>query len=157
MLKRSRVLSVCFLLSAWALLTSADAYGQSAVLKELAQKEARYLVAASIDRYLSFTQGFQKYGTNRVSNQKTGKEELVPIDRNTPDSERAKYGVPPLAELLKTSPEQTPQKARQKKASATGSPFRMRVFPPAAGVVGYFGFSPARSASASCSIRSSRE
>ncbi len=39
MLKRSRVLSVCFLLSAWALLTSADAYGQSAVLKELAQED----------------------------------------------------------------------------------------------------------------------
>jgi len=61
---------------------------------EAGYKEARYLVAASIDRYLSFTEGYQKYGTNRLVNQETEKEELVPIDRKTPDSERAKYGVP---------------------------------------------------------------
>ena len=73
---------------------------------ESGYKEARYFVAATIDRYLSFTEGYQKYGTNRVINQETGKEELVPIDRNTPDSERAKYGVLPLAELLKRFPEQ---------------------------------------------------
>ena len=64
-------------------------------------KDARYLVAESIDRYLSLTEGDQKYGTNRVANQETGKEELVPIDRKTSDSERAKYGVAPLPELLK--------------------------------------------------------
>jgi len=73
-------------------------------------KEARYLIAASLDRYLSMTEGYQKYGTNREFNQETGKEELVPIDRNTPDSERARYGVPPLAELLKQYPEQAPRK-----------------------------------------------
>ena len=72
--------------------------------------KARYLVAQTIDRYLSFTEGYQKYGTNRVINQVTGKEELVPIDRKTSDAERAKYGVPPLAELLKTFPEQMPSK-----------------------------------------------
>jgi hypothetical protein len=54
--------------------------------------------------------GQQKYGTNRLYNQTTGKEELVPIDRSVPDSERAKFGVPPLAELLKQYPEQAPQK-----------------------------------------------
>jgi hypothetical protein len=69
-----------------------------------------YLVAASLDRYLSFTEGYQKYGTNRLINQETGKEEWVPIDRKTPDSERAKYGVRPLAELLKQFPEQAPKK-----------------------------------------------
>ncbi|WP_263380747.1 hypothetical protein [Granulicella paludicola] len=73
-------------------------------------KDARYLIAASIDRYLSFTEGYQKYGTNRVNNQVTGKEELVPIDRKTTDEERAKYGVPPLSELLKQFPEQAPAK-----------------------------------------------
>lgn len=73
-------------------------------------KEARYLIAASLDRYLSMTEGYQKYGTNREFNQETRKEELVPIDRNTPDSERAKYGVPPLAELLKQYPEQALKK-----------------------------------------------
>src|SRR5581483_3811696 len=54
-------------------------------------QDARYLVAASIDRYLMSTEGRQKYGTQRVINQETGKEELVPIDRKTPNSERAKY------------------------------------------------------------------
>lgn len=78
---------------------------------EAGYKEARYLVAASIDRYLSMTEGYQKYGTERIINQETGKEELVPIDRKTPDSERAKYGVPPLAELLKRFPEQSPKKS----------------------------------------------
>lgn len=52
------------------------------------------------------TEGHQKYGTNRFYNQKTGKEELAPIDRDVPDSERAKYGVPSLEQLLKTYPEQ---------------------------------------------------
>ncbi len=69
-------------------------------------EDARFLVAASIDRYLSFTQGMQRYGTNRVLNRQTGEEELVPIDRRTTDAERAEYGVPPLAELLKQCPEQ---------------------------------------------------
>lgn len=77
---------------------------------EAGYKDARYLVAAAIDRYLSMTQGYQKYGTNRINNQETGKEEWVPIDRKTPDSERAKYGVLPLAELLKRYPEQPPKK-----------------------------------------------
>ena len=77
---------------------------------EAGYKDARYLVAASIDRYLSVTEGYQKYGTSRVNNQETGKEELVPVDRKTPDSERAKYGVPPLSELLKQFPEQAPRK-----------------------------------------------
>ncbi|HYP28580.1 MAG TPA: hypothetical protein VE262_17850 [Blastocatellia bacterium] len=77
---------------------------------EAGYKDARYMVATSIDRYLSFTEGYQKYGTSRVNNQETGKEELVPIDRKTPDSERAKYGVPPLSELLKQFPEQAPRK-----------------------------------------------
>jgi hypothetical protein len=73
-------------------------------------KDALYLIAASIDRYLSVAEGYQKYGTNREFNQVTGKKELVRIDRKTTDSERAKYGVPPLAELLKRYPEQTPEK-----------------------------------------------
>lgn len=73
-------------------------------------KEAKYLVAQTIDRFLSFTEGYQKFGTNRLINQQTGKEELVPIDRNTTDAEREKYGVPPLSQLLKQYPEQQKQK-----------------------------------------------
>ncbi|MFL6209232.1 MAG: hypothetical protein ACJ74W_10310 [Pyrinomonadaceae bacterium] len=77
---------------------------------EAGYKDARYLVAASIDRYLSLTAGYQKYGTNRFTNQATGQEEWAPIDRKTSDAERAKYGVPPLAELLKQFPEQSTKK-----------------------------------------------
>jgi hypothetical protein len=40
---------------------------------EAGYKDARYLVAASIDRYLSMTEGYRKYGTNRIINQETGK------------------------------------------------------------------------------------
>lgn len=77
---------------------------------EAGYKAAGALVAQTIDRYLGFTVGRQKYGTNRVINQTTGKEELIPIDRSVSDSERAKYGVPPLAELLKQWPEQKTEK-----------------------------------------------
>lgn len=68
-------------------------------------KDAAYLVAASIDRYLSYTKGFQKYGTNRVIDQASGEEYLVPVDRGVTDEERAIYGVPALRELLKHYPE----------------------------------------------------
>jgi hypothetical protein len=77
---------------------------------ESGYKSAGILVAQTMDRYLSYTVGHQKYGTNRVYDQTTGKEELVPIDRSVPDSERAVYGVPPLAQLLKQWPEQKMEK-----------------------------------------------
>ena len=67
---------------------------------------ARTLAAVTLDRYLSMTTGCQKFGTNRFINQQTGKEELAPVDRETTDEERARYGVEPLAALLKRSPEQ---------------------------------------------------
>ena len=72
---------------------------------EAGYERARLLVAQTLDRYLSLTAGYQKYGTNRFINQATGREELAPIDRNTTDAERAVYGVEPLAELLKRYPE----------------------------------------------------
>jgi hypothetical protein len=82
---------------------------------EAGYKPAGNLVAQTIDRYLSFTVGHQKYGTNQVYDQTTGKEVLVPIDRSVSDSERAKYGVAPLAELLKQWPEQKTEKKPAKK------------------------------------------
>jgi len=69
-------------------------------------EKAAFLVAASIDRYLGHTKGCQKYGTNLVVNMETGEMELVPIDRTVADTERAKYDVPPLGELLSKYPEQ---------------------------------------------------
>lgn len=77
---------------------------------EAGYQEAGFLVAQTIDRYLSLTAGYQRYGTNRFRNRETEKDEWSPIDRKTPDSERAKYGVPPLAELLKKFPEQATKK-----------------------------------------------
>src|ERR1700722_7029601 len=40
------------------------------------KSEALYLIPASMDRYLTYTVGYQKYGTNREYNQETGKDEL---------------------------------------------------------------------------------
>ena len=68
-------------------------------------KEAGYLSAAAIDRYLTMTEGYQRYGTNRLIDPETGEERLAPIDRDVTDAERATYGVPSLAELLKRYPE----------------------------------------------------
>lgn len=85
---------------------------------EAGYANARGLVAMTIDRYLAFTEGYQKYGTNIVVDQNTGKDVWVRIDRNTSDAERARYGVLPLAELLKSKPEQTaPEKPAAKKKS----------------------------------------
>jgi hypothetical protein len=67
--------------------------------------EARYLVAASIDRYLAFTEGRQRYGTNRLVDLETGESYLPEIDRSVSDEARARYGVPPLETLLQQAPE----------------------------------------------------
>jgi hypothetical protein len=49
---------------------------------EEGEASAKYLAAASMDRYLSFTEGIQKYGTNRIIDPKTEEELLVPIGRS---------------------------------------------------------------------------
>ncbi len=82
------------------------AHNLAAAAFEAGYDDARFLVAQTIDRYLSMTEGYQKYGTNRFINQETGAEEWAPIDRSTTDAERAKYGVPALEILLKQFPEQ---------------------------------------------------
>lgn len=70
--------------------------------------EAKVMVAMSIDRYLSFTEGRQRYGTNQLVDLATGQSYLPQIDRTVTDAERAKYGVPPLETLLKSAPERAP-------------------------------------------------
>ncbi len=67
-------------------------------------KNAAYLTAATYDRYLLYTQGYQKYGTQRVIDERTNQEIWAPIDPHTTDDERTKYTVPPLKELLKQYP-----------------------------------------------------
>lgn len=61
--------------------------------------EARLLVAQTIDRYLYYTTGEQKYGTHRIIDMETGAEIVVPVDPSVTDEERAEYGVPPLADI----------------------------------------------------------
>jgi hypothetical protein len=68
---------------------------------ESGDKSAAYMTAATYDRYLLYTEGYQKYGTQRVPDEATGEEVWAPIDPKTTDEERAKYNVPPLTELLK--------------------------------------------------------
>lgn len=65
-------------------------------------ESARYLSAVTYDRYTWMTIGVQKYGTQStwVNNQ----EVWVAIDSTTSDAERAKFDVPPLAELLDKMP-----------------------------------------------------
>lgn len=54
---------------------------------------AKWLYAATLDRYLLSIGKTQKYGTQyRVVN---GKSVLLPFDQGTTDAERAKYNVPP--------------------------------------------------------------
>jgi hypothetical protein len=68
---------------------------------EAGDKSAAYMAAVTYDRYLLYTEGYQKYGTQRVNDETTGEEIWAPIDPNISDKERTKYNVPPLAELLK--------------------------------------------------------
>lgn len=63
-------------------------------------KIAANFVAVTYDRYLLYTKGYQKYGTQRVFEDKTGEEVWAPIDQSTTDQERALYNVPPLDSLL---------------------------------------------------------
>ena len=62
----------------------------------LGDEDARWLAAATLDRYLMTKQLPQKYGTQTVLNPATGKMELYTVDPMTTDSERAAWHVPPL-------------------------------------------------------------
>lgn len=79
---------------------------QSALEAGLA--EAGPMVAMTIDRYLSFTEGRQRYGTSQLVDLATGQTYLPAIDRSISDEARAELGVPPLATLLKQAPEREP-------------------------------------------------
>lgn len=71
---------------------------------ESGYKEAGYLTAATYDRYMLYTQGYQKYGTQKIYDDKTDQMLWAPIDSSTTDEERQKYNVQPLTELLKENP-----------------------------------------------------
>lgn len=59
------------------------------------------IIALNYDRYLLFTYGYQKFGTQFVFDDKTEEMLLAPIDTTlSSDAERKKYNVEPLNLLL---------------------------------------------------------
>nr|WP_315176554.1 hypothetical protein [uncultured Flavobacterium sp.] len=61
------------------------------------------IVALNYDRYLLFTYGYQKFGTQFIFDDKTGEMILAPINETlSSDQERKKFNVEPLGQLLKT-------------------------------------------------------
>ena len=70
---------------------------------ELGYRPARWLAAASYDRWQMYQGKPQKYGTNYVYD---GREDrLWDVDPETTDKERAAWDVPPLAEQLRKAQE----------------------------------------------------
>jgi hypothetical protein len=70
---------------------------------ELGYQPARWLAAASYDRWQMYQGKPQRYGTNYVYD---GREDrLWDVDPETTDEERAKWNVPPLAEQLRKARE----------------------------------------------------
>jgi len=70
---------------------------------ELGYRPARWLAAASYDRWQMYQGKPQKYGTNYVFD---GREDrLWDVDPETTDEERACWDVPPLAEQLRKAKE----------------------------------------------------
>lgn len=65
------------------------------------QENIPRIVALNYDRYLLFTFGYQKFGTQFVFDDKTGEMLLAPIDTTlSNDEERKKHNVEPLNVLL---------------------------------------------------------
>src|SRR5262249_36756566 len=67
---------------------------------ELGEQKARYLVAASLDRYLMRQGRPQKHGTNGIWDAQLGRWRVWDYDLTTTDEERAQWSVPALGELL---------------------------------------------------------
>ena len=70
---------------------------------ELGYRPARWLAAASYDRWQLYQVKPQKYGTNYIFDGQ--KDRLWDVDPNTTDEERAEWDVPPLAEQLRKAEE----------------------------------------------------
>ena len=70
---------------------------------ELGHRPARWLAAASYDRWQMYQGKPQKYGTNYIYD--GVKDRLWDVDPVTTDEERAAWDVPPLAEQLRKAEE----------------------------------------------------
>ena len=69
----------------------------------LGNRDAKWLAAATLDRYLVAQKKPQKYGTQSFTNKKTGKLQLYRVDPSITDKEREKWDVPPLKNALKAA------------------------------------------------------
>lgn len=63
------------------------------------EKRARWLAAATLDRWLTSQGKPQKYGTQFFKDKNGWR--LLPVAPDTTDAERAEWGVPPLSETLR--------------------------------------------------------
>lgn len=85
---------------------SSASLSQLIALKDTAtirKQQVRRIMALNYDRYLLYTFGYQKFGTQFVFDQKSGEMLLAPIDTNLcTDLERAEHQVEPLPYLLKS-------------------------------------------------------
>jgi hypothetical protein len=70
---------------------------------ELGYRPARWLAAATYDRWQMYRGKPQKYGTNYVYDGR--RDRLWDVDPETTDEERADWDVPPLAEQLRKAEE----------------------------------------------------
>lgn len=66
---------------------------------KLGEMKARWLSAATKDRFLMYQAKPQKYGTQFVFNESIKKWELYPVDPGTTDKEREEMNVPKLTEI----------------------------------------------------------
>ncbi len=89
--------------AAGTVLIYSDSMAELAVAEALAlaamgkEPRARQLAATAYDRQRMLRGEAQKFGTQLI--EKDGRLELWPIDPTTTDSERAKWGLPALAEI----------------------------------------------------------
>jgi hypothetical protein len=70
---------------------------------QLGYRPARWLAAASYDRWQMYQGKPQKYGTNYLDDGQ--RDRLWDVDPHTTDEERAQWDVPPLAEQLRKAEE----------------------------------------------------
>lgn len=79
-------------------LSQLEAEGDTSTIRK---ENISRVVALNYDRYLLFTKGYQKFGTQFVFDDKSGEMLLAPIDSSlSNDAERAKYYVEPLKILM---------------------------------------------------------
>jgi len=80
---------------------------------ELGHRPARWLSAASYDRWCMYQGRPQKYGTQYVSDGQ--RQRLWDVLADTTDEQRAAWDVPPLAEQLRKAEEATRREPHQQK------------------------------------------